>query len=106
MKSRLQYQTPSALTILLLAVLTVGAVRAWAQSEEVLTLDIEPQDAGSALMTLARTSGVHIMLEEGAGARVDVEGLKGEYRFEDALAALLTDTGLKFQYASENMVVV
>ena len=106
MKNRLQYQTPSALTILLLALLTVGAVRAWAQSEEVLTLDIEPQDAGSALMTLARISGVHIMLEEGAGARVDVEGLKGEYRFEEALAALLTDTGLKFQYASENMVVV
>ncbi|MXZ27734.1 MAG: Plug domain-containing protein [Gammaproteobacteria bacterium] len=106
MKSRLQYQTPSALTILLLAVLTVGAVRAWAQSEEVLTLDIEPQKAGSALMTLAQSSGVHIMLEEGAGARVDVEGLKGEYRFEDALAALVTDTGLKYQHASENMVVV
>ena len=101
-----QYPPLKALPALLLAVLALAAFGVSAQSEEVLTLDIKPQSAGSALVTLAESSGMQIVLSEGAGEKVDVDGLKGEYRFEDALAALLTDTGLKYQYASENMVVV
>lgn len=85
----------------LLAVPALAASAASAQSGEVLTLDIEPQNAGSALVTLAESSGMQIVLSEGAGEKVDVDGLKGEYRFEDALATLLTDTGLKYQYASK-----
>ena len=101
------YKTRSfhALPVLFLAVLAFSAAGAKAQSDEVLTLDIEPQDAGSALVRLARSSGTQIMLTSGA-AKVEVEGLQGEYRLEEALAALLTDTGLAYEFTSENVVLV
>ena len=96
----------NALPLLLLAVLAFAAAGAKAQSDEVLTLDIEPQKAGSALLALARSSGMQVMLDGGPGAQVEVEGLKGEYRLEEALAALLTDTGLTYEFTSENVVSV
>ena len=68
--------------------LSFGAAGASAQDSGVLTLDIEPQQAGPALMELASSSGVQIMLPDQAGAEVEVEGLKGEYKLEQALAAL------------------
>jgi len=94
------------LPLLVLAVLVFAMTGASAQSDEVFSLDIEPQQAGSALVTLAKSSGMQILFANGAGAQVEVEGLKGEYRFEEALAALLTDTGLEYEFASENLVLV
>ena len=69
-------------------------------------LDIERQGVGSALMELGGASGVQILLAEANGAEVLVEGLHGEYRFEEALNALLTGTGLAYEFASEKTVVV
>jgi len=94
------------LPVLLSVALALAATGVFAKSDEVLTLDIEPQEAGSALMKLGRTSGVQIMLEEGNGRQVLVDGLQGEYRFDDALATLLSGTGLAYEFASENTVVV
>ena len=95
------------LPLVALTVLAFAAASAAAQSsDKVLLLDIKPQSAGLALMTLSRTSGVQIMLGKEAGSKVEVEGLKGEYRFEEALAALLADTGLQYEFASENVVLV
>ena len=90
--------------VIVLAVLTFAAARA--QADEVLTLDIPAQDAGSALLTLAKSSNLQIMLPDGAGANVKVKGLKGKYRLEEALATLLADTGLEHKFTSENVVVV
>ena len=95
-----------ASAVLLLAMLAFAAAGASAQSDEVLTLDIEPQNAGSALLELARSSGIQIMLDGADGAEIEVEGLQGEYRLEEALAALLNDTSLKYEIASENLVLV
>lgn len=94
------------LAALILAVLAFMAAAARAQADTALTLDIKPQKAGSALLQLARKSGVQIMFAESVGAQVDVDGLKGEYRLEEALAALLNDTGLEYTYAAEELVVV
>ena len=93
-------------TVLSVAVLAFLATGASAQSDEVLTLDIKPQNADSALVTLAKSSGVQIILADGAGADVEVEGLQGEYRFDEALAALTTEAGLTHEYTAENLVVV
>ena len=106
MKNPLQILTLKALPAVALAVLAIAPAGVSAQSDDLLKLDIKPQEAGSALVTLARSSGVQIMLAEGDGAKVEVEGLKGEYRLEEALAALLTDTGLEYEFASENLIVV
>ncbi len=88
------------------ALLLLGAGSAAAEDAEVLSLDIERQQAGSALMELASSSGVQILASDDAIADVEVEGLQGQYRFDDALVALLADTRLSYHYASENVVLV
>ena len=95
-----------ALPLLVAAVLTLSAAGASAQPDEVLTLDIEAQKVGSALVRLAKSWGVQIVLSEGTGEKIEVEGLRGDYRFEDALATLLAGSGLAYEFASENLVVV
>ena len=106
MRARLRILDRKALPVLVSAVLAFAVAGAPAQPDEVLTLDIKAQKAGPALITLAKISGVQIALSQQSGESVEVEGLKGEYRFEDALAALLTNTGLAYEFASENLVVV
>ena len=103
MNISLRIHSPAVLSVAVLAFLATGAS---AQSDEVLTLDIKPQNADSALVTLAKSSGVQIILADGAGADVEVEGLQGEYRFDEALAALTTEAGLTHEYTAENLVVV
>ena len=108
----LQLANLKGVPVLVLAVLAFATDGASAQSEvsaqsgKVLTLDIQPQKAGAALVRLAQASGVPIVLAGADGMEVEVEGLKGEYRLKDALAVLLTDTGLVYEFASENLVVV
>lgn len=94
------------LPAVVMAMLALAAASASAQSNKVLSLDIESQGAGPALMQLGRAAGVQIMLTEGAGAKIEVESLKGEYRFEEALAALLNGTGLTYEFTAENVVLV
>ena len=103
MNISLRIHNPAVLSVAVLAFLATAAS---AQSDEVLTLDIKPQNADSALVTLAKSSGVQIILADGAGADVEVEGLQGEYRFDEALAALTTEAGLTHEYTAENLVVV
>ena len=103
MNISLRIHNPAVLSVAVLAFLATAAS---AQSDEVLTLDIKPQSADSALVTLAKSSGVQIILADGAGADVEVEGLQGEYRFDEALAALTTEAGLTHEYTAENLVVV
>ncbi len=88
------------------ALLALGAGSAAAEDAGVLSLDIERQQAGSALMELASSSGVQILASDDAIADVEVEGLQGQYRFDDALVALLADTPLSYHYASEDVVLV
>ena len=102
----LRTPTRSALPVLLLAVLAFAAAHAQAQSDKVLTLDIKPQKAGTALVQLAKSSGVQILFAEVTGTQVRVEGLQGEYRLEKALTALLTGTGLEYEMAAENVIMV
>ena len=95
-----------ALPVLVAAVLTIAAAGARAQHHEVLTLDIKAQNVGSALIALAEISGVQIALSAVSGDNFEVGGLKGEYLFQDALDALLANTGLTHEFISENLVVV
>ena len=106
MRTRLRILDLRALPVLVSAVLAFAATGVRAQPDDVLTLDIKAQKAGSALITLAKISGVQIALSQESGEKFEVEALKGEYRFGDALAALLTNTGLAYEFASENLVVV
>ena len=113
MRNTMRIRNRITLPVLLLALLAFAAVRGDAQADpgevpadKFLTLDIPAQEAGLALISLAEASGVLITFAEEPGTRIKVEALQGEYRLEDALATLLTDTGLKHEYAGENLVVV
>ncbi len=106
MRNPFQIHNLKALPVLVLAVLAFAMAGASAQSDEPLSIDIKPQPAGSALVTLAKASGMQILFAKGASTQVDVEGLKGEYRFEEALAALLTNTDLEYKFASDKLVLV
>ncbi len=75
----LRIHKPMFLPVAAVASLAVLASGASAQDDERLSLDIKPQNADSALVTLAKSSGVQIILADGAGADAEVEGLKGEY---------------------------
>ena len=83
MRTRLRILNLKALPVLVSGVLAFAASGAPAQPDEVVTFDIKAQKVGSALVKLAKSSGVQIVLSEGSGEKVEVEGLKGEYRFED-----------------------
>ena len=61
------------LPVLVLAALAFAVNRAQAQSDEVLTLDIETQEAGSALVKLATSSGMEIVLAGETGKNMEVE---------------------------------
>ena len=88
------------------AALSVGVVSAFAEDDDVLTLDIERQDAGSALMELARSSGAQIMLRDEVGVDVELAAVRGEYTFEEALAVLLAGSGLEYRFTSDDVVLV
>ena len=113
MKYTMHIRNLRTLPVLVLAVLAFAAVRGEAQAApdenpagKVLTLDIPAQEAGSALIALAVASGVHITFADDQDTHNEVEALKGKYRLEEALAALLTNTGLKHEYGGENLVLV
>ena len=84
MRNALRILDLKGLLVLVSTVLACGAAGAPAQPDELLTLDIKAQKAGSALITLAEISGVQITLSQESGEKFEVEGLKGEYWFEDA----------------------
>ncbi|MYJ74644.1 MAG: TonB-dependent receptor plug domain-containing protein, partial [Gammaproteobacteria bacterium] len=106
MHSNMGIPNARSLTAITLTGLALLATIASARSDKVMMLDIEAQNIGSAVVALGESSGVQIILPEDAGADVRVEGLEGEYRLEEALATLLNGTGLAYEFASENTVVV
>ena len=96
----------NAVTTVALVMLQFGLCPAWGQPADVFTLDIETQQAGTALIELASSSGAQIMISEQIGSKIEVKGLKGDYKLEEALVALLTDTGLTYEFVAENAVLV
>ncbi|MDE0038675.1 MAG: TonB-dependent receptor [Gammaproteobacteria bacterium] len=86
MNSNLQMPGARMHRAVVAAMFLFAAIAASAESDDVLTLDVRRQDVGSALVALAETSGVHIMLDGETGEGVEVEGLKGEYRLRRAFS--------------------
>ena len=106
MNSTVGIRKATSLRAIALIGLALIATVASARPDKVMTLDIEPQSIGSAMVALGESSGVQIILPEAAGADASVKALVGEYRLEEALTTLLSGTGLAYEFASENTVVV
>ncbi len=72
----------------------------------VLNIDIKQQKAGIALLELAEKSGVQILVPKNIGRDVQLPALHGEYTLGQALETLLENTGLRYEFSSDNLVVV
>ncbi|MEE8295981.1 MAG: STN domain-containing protein, partial [Sphingomonadales bacterium] len=90
------------------ALLTGAALSgpAMAQSKTLRNVDVSAQATGPALLELAEESGVQIMFEPGLTSNLTTSGVRGNMTVEDALARLLSGTGLTFERVSENVLVV
>ncbi|WIO74971.1 TonB-dependent receptor [Porticoccaceae bacterium LTM1] len=96
--------TQSFCTVLLFSSLGFSALAAGDVKK--FEIDIQSQSAGKSLLTLARSTGVQIMLQEGPASKVQLPALKGTYSLEEALIALLGDVELEYEFTSVNRVVV
>ncbi|MDM3869770.1 TonB-dependent receptor [Porticoccus sp. W117] len=101
---------PFTKKIIVKAVQTVLAVSiyqgAYAGEKDMLDVDIPNQKVGSALMALGQNAGVQIVLGKGARNYNHVSSIKGQYTLDQALGLLLEDSGLKYEFVSENTVFV
>ncbi|WIO73976.1 TonB-dependent receptor [Porticoccaceae bacterium LTM1] len=73
---------------------------------DLFKINIEKQNAGTALLKLSEKSGVQILMSKELGDNIQLPAIKGEYTVESALASMLKGTGLTFEYASENSIVI
>lgn len=73
---------------------------------DLFKIDIEKQNAGSALLKLSEKSGVQILMPKELGDNIQLPAIKGEFTVESALSSMLKDTGLTYKFASENSIVI
>lgn len=71
-----------------------------------LDLNIKEQHAGTALMELAKSAGVQIMVPESIGSNVRLASLHGQFTLTSALEQLLKGTGLTYAFRADDSVVI
>lgn len=85
------------------AISLAGGVFADAEKYE---LDIKQQEVGLALVELGAATGVQMIVPQNLGTGARFTGLKGEYTLAAALDQILNRSGLTYEFASENEVVI
>lgn len=75
-------------------------------AERKLTLHIASQPVGEALNELARQSGLQVAVYSAIGDGITSPDVSGDLSARDALARLLEGTGLEFEFARDNVVIV
>lgn len=86
--------------------LTVGIICASSAEESVLTLDISKQKITKSLVDLTKSSGVQIVLSENISGALQVPEIKGEYSLSSALNVMLSNTGLTYEFISDDTVLI
>lgn len=71
-----------------------------------MDLNIKKQNAGKALMSLGEQAGVEILLTREVGSHVELSALQGQYSLKDALDVLLKNSGLVYEFISDDTVLV
>lgn len=85
--------------------LSASATAGAADNSE-LTLNIAGQNAGTALMELARRADVQIMIANDLGESVRVNPISGSYTLTAALDQMLSGTALKYEFRDDESVVI
>ena len=88
------------------AALAMVASSAVLAADEKYSLDIKAQGASSALLELSRKSGSLIIVQPDVQKNIQLKKLQGDMTLEEALNALLQDSGLVYEFSSDGSVVV
>lgn len=94
------------LILVVIAALTLNAPGLVNADSEKISLAIKSQKMGSALMELSAQTGVHIMLPQSAGDSVRFAGIQGEYTLRAALDEMLQNSGLAYEFVSDDSVLI
>lgn len=107
MKTVFQKLNRQKLAIAISSVLSISASVALSAAEESkIKISLKSQQADKALFTLAELSGTQIVFDNQAQKGVQLKEVNGEYTLSSALDLLLKDTGLVYEYMSEDMVMI
>ncbi len=82
------------------------AVSAGASDTKELSLNIPGQNAGTALMELAKRADVQIMIANDLGMSIQLPPISGTYTLAAALDQMLNGTGLNYEFRSDESVVI
>jgi iron complex outermembrane recepter protein len=75
--------------------------------DRTIPFDIAPNSSlDDALIQWGAQSGVQVMMDTNTVAREKVPGVRGAFRAEDALAALLTGSGLSYRVSDSTVTVI
>lgn len=86
--------------------LSVGILNAATVEESVLSLNINKQKITKSLIDLTKSSGVQIVLSENISGSMQVPAIKGEYSLSNALNLILSNTGLTYEFISDDTVLI
>src|SRR5688572_7341811 len=78
--------------------LTMGSMAAWSAKGPDARISIEPQSLVTALQAFSAQSGLQVGFESTLAEGLKTQGTRGAKTPEEALAALLSGTGLEFQF--------
>ncbi len=103
-KSRVFCRSRLAVGVALMLGIKFSAV-VFADTEK-MDLDIKSQKAGPALMELAVKTGTHIIVPQSIGESLQLPPLNGKYTVSSALDALLRESGLGYEFITEDSVAI
>ncbi|WIO75324.1 TonB-dependent receptor plug domain-containing protein [Porticoccaceae bacterium LTM1] len=86
-------------------VLMVCATAAVAD-EKTVVLELKSQSAGQMLTELGELAGVQIMVDHKVPETLVLSSISGEYKLEEALKRILKGTGLVYEFASDQLVLI
>lgn len=79
----------------------------WAgQESTAVSVDIKSQAMSTSLIELAKKANVQIVLDRRLDAGSVVPAINGSYTLDEALKTLLNGTGLTFEYASDDLIMI
>ncbi len=94
------------LAVSITSIIAVSGSAASQAENPQFNVDISSQAAGIALMQLAKKTSVQIMMDKSVGEDINLQSIRGTYTLSQALDTLLRDTGLVYEFASDDLVVV
>lgn len=77
-----------------------------AEDAQKFEIDIQSQSIGKALRELAKDTGIQIIIPNAVGEKFQSPILKGQYTVTAALEEMLKSSGLKYEFRSDDSVVI